>query len=283
VLGVSRVAAAGDAPKTPELEEAPPTATTGFGVGGLVLWLAADSGVTIDTSNKVTALADKTGNFILTPNNPAQEPTYVPNGLNGRPVLRFDGNQSLYSSDNFATTLNRDMTIIAVIMTAASPDLQQFPLYLGQNSTPHANRALAYNKGKELFDGQFVACVGPPVMTNAFVMTGASINSTLTEATFYRNGTQTMVGSVSDENRNQNRSASFENLSDGVTMGAATDPCRGWQGDIAELLVYNHQLTPLEMQFVWFYISNKYGLHQADTTHSSAPASGTPPSAAKGA
>jgi RNA polymerase sigma factor (sigma-70 family) len=271
--------AANDTPKASETVETPPTVTTGYGVSGLVLWLAADSGVTLDKSGGVTALADKTGNFVLTSTAPNQEPTYVPNGLNGRPVLRFNGNQSLYSSDNFGNLLNRDMTFIVVTMTTASPDLEQFPLYLGQNATPHVNRDLAYYEGKELFDGQFVACYGTPVVTNTFVMTGASINSTLTEATFYRNGRQMMVGTVNDANRIEHRNAAFEDLSDGVTMGAATDPCRGWQGDIAEELVYDHQLTPTEMQFVWYYLSNKYGLRQTDTTQSSAEV--TTPAATK--
>src|SRR5208282_190434 len=138
------------------------TATTGYGVSGLVLWLAADSGVSIDTGNNVTALADKTGNFILTPNAPNQAPTYVPNGLNGRPVLRFNGNQSLYSPDNFGTALNRDMTIITVAMTTGSPNRLQYLLYLGRNVTPHANRALCYWQGNEDFDGQYVGFLGAP-------------------------------------------------------------------------------------------------------------------------
>lgn len=48
------------------------------------------------------------------------------------------------------------MTIIIVAMTTGSPNRQQFPLYLGQNSTPHANRDLCYSEGKTVFDGQWV-------------------------------------------------------------------------------------------------------------------------------
>src|SRR5471030_1355380 len=158
-----RAIAAGDAPKPSAAAEAPLVVTTGYGVDGLVLWLAADSGVTVDAKKRVTALVDKTGNFTLTPPGLNQAPILVPIGLNGRPVFRFNGNQSLYSPDNFGTDLNRDMTIIVVTMTTASSELEQFPLYLGQNATPHVNRDLAYYKGHELFDGQFVACYGPPV------------------------------------------------------------------------------------------------------------------------
>jgi hypothetical protein len=272
-LGGTR-AAAGDAPKTPAMTEAPLVVTTGYGVSGLVLWLAADSGVTLDKDNNVLSLVDKTGNFTLKQTDPDQAPTFVRNGLNDRPVLRFNGNQSLYSPDNFGTDLNRDMTIIMVSMTTnSSLHRQQFSLYLGHNTTPHANRALANLKGRELFDGQFVACYGEPVVKNTFVMECASINSTLTQATFYRNGAPTAVSNLAEENGH----AKFEDLSEGVTMGAATDPVCGWQGDIAEELVYDHQLTPAEMQTIWFYLSNKYGLHP--TAQSPAPV--TTPAATK--
>jgi hypothetical protein len=216
----------------------------------------------------VTALADKTGNFILTANNADQEPTYVQNGLNGKPVLRFNGDQSLYSSDNFGGVLNHDMTIIVVALSTASPQREQFPLYLGQNATPHANRALPYYKGVELFDGQFVGRFGPPVARrNIFIMFAASINPTLTEATFYRNGKKTAVGDSDPIDGD----VKFADLSDGVTMGAATDPVCGWEGDIAEELVFDRQLTPGEMQTIWSCLSSKYGLHDVPGAQPSVP------------
>ena len=126
VLGGIGVAAADDAPKASGTEEAPLVVTSGYGVSGLVLWLAADNGVTLIKVSSVISLADKTGNFILTPNNEECADLLSRSGLNGRPVLRFNGNQSLYSPDNFGTALNRDMTIIFVAMTTCSPVVNNF-------------------------------------------------------------------------------------------------------------------------------------------------------------
>jgi hypothetical protein len=253
--------AAADAPPPPEPAEAPLTISSGYGLYGLVLWLAADSGVTLDKENKggVAVLTDKTGNFILTPNSAEQEPILVPNTLNGKPVLRFNGSQSLYSPDDFGTALNRDMTIIIVAMTT-STEGEEFPLYLGQNATQGANRALPILNGKYFFDGQFVGCYGPPAL-KTFTMEAASINSSLSQGTFYRNGALVATGSVAEENKSLKRDGAFISLSEGVTLGAATDPVCGWRGDIAEALVFNHQLSPAEMQLVWSALSNKYGLH----------------------
>jgi hypothetical protein len=259
--GISSSAA--DVPNAPGADEAPLMVTNGYGVSGLVLWLAADSGVTMDTSNNVISLADRTRNFILKAPSPDQEPTYVPNGLNGKPVLRFNGAQSLYSPDNFGTDLNRDMTFIIVAKsTSSSIQREEFPLYLGQNATQHANRAWAYYEGKDFFDGQFVGFFGEPAIANLFIVSAGSVNSTLTQATFYRNGTKTMVADLFAPEKN----ATFADLSEGVTMGAATDPACGWEGDIAEELVYDRQLTPGEIQTIWFNLSSKYGIPQTPPT-----------------
>jgi hypothetical protein len=240
----------------PEAQGPPLAVMQGYGVDGVVLWLAADSGAMIDSHGRVVALKDKTGNFTLTTPQPAQAPTFIAHGLNGKPVLRFDGNQSLFSGDNFGSALDRDMTIILVSKTTANSDSEEFPLYLGGNAVAHANRAFCYFQGKETFDGQFVCCVGQPVIKNVFSMEGASIDPTLSKATFYRNGAQTVVGGITLGEGEWK----FGNVSDGVTMGAATGPFCGWQGDIAEELVFDHQLSASEMQVLWSRLAQKYGL-----------------------
>lgn len=228
----------------------------GYGLKGLVLWLSADSGVTADAQGHVTKMTDKTGNFTLTPPNGQPGPLLVANILNGHPVLRFNGRQCLYSPDNFGAALDRDMTVIIVAINKARPNAEQFSLYLGQNTAPHYNRAMAQQHGKELFDGQFIGCYGEPVVRDAFVMTAASINLSRTQATFYRNGEQVMVAGHSLENP----PGVFEQVSDGVTMGAAPPNLCGWNGDIAEELVYDRQLTAEEMKTLWTELATRYGL-----------------------
>ena len=251
--------AGADPAATPEATGPPLAVASGYGVDGVVLWLAADSGVAIDSNNRVRAIKDKTGNFTLTTSQANQGPSFVASALNGKPVLRFDGNQSLASGDDFGGALDRDLTIILVSKTTALSDAEEFPIYLGQNTTAHANRAFCYLRGKELFDGQVVACFGAPVRRNVFTMEAASIDATLTKATFYRNGAATLSSGVAPECGD----VKFENVSDGVTLGAAAGPFCGWQGDIAEELVFDHQLLASEMQQVWSQLAIKYGLTAA--------------------
>ena len=100
------------------------------------------------------------------------------------------------------------------------------------------------------------------MVANAFLLSAGSIDSTLSQVTFYRNGRQTLITGIDY--------AGFENLSNGVTMGAApVVPICGWQGDIAEELVFDRQLTSLEMQQVWHGLSSKYGIFQDEAAQSS--------------
>jgi hypothetical protein len=228
----------------------------GYGLKGLALWITAEDGITADAQSHVTQLVDKTGNFTLTPPNGGPGPTQAPKALNGHAVLRFTGSESLYSADSFGVAVDHAMTFIIVSRGTAPADAEQFVLYLGQNSDPHCNRSLCHFQGKEFFDGQFVGCFGEPVLRNVFFVDGASLNSARSRATFYQNGRQVLSSRLSLLNGN----AQFDQVSDGVTLGAAPTNLYGWQGDVAEALVFDRELTPAEMRTVSAALVTKYAL-----------------------
>jgi Chitobiase/beta-hexosaminidase C-terminal domain len=68
--------------------------------------------------------------------------------------------------------------------------------------------------------------------------------------TFYQNGISTGTGTLSG----------VQNISPGIAVGATTSGANGWQGDVAEVLVYDHQLSDAELQQVTLYLGAKYGL-----------------------
>jgi hypothetical protein len=228
----------------------------GYDIKGLVLWITADDGVTVNAQGQVTQLVDKTGNFTLTPPNGVPGPAQVPKALNGHAVLRFNGSQSLFSADGFGTALDHALTFIVVAKGTAPADAEQFLLYLGPNAEPHYNRSICHFKGKVLIEGQFVGCYGGPVLQNAYIMDAGALNSSRTSASFYRNGRPTVTSRLALENGN----VRFEPVSDGVTLGAAPTNLYSWQGDIAEALVFDRALTPVEMQTLWTTLAAKYAL-----------------------
>ena len=259
VLAATRFVDA-DAPPNAKGGNPPPLhVKQGYGVRGLTLWITAEDGITADAQGQVTQLVDKTGNFTLTPPNGHLGPTQVPKVLNGHAALRFNGQQSLYSPDNFGNAQDGAMTFITVSLDTAAADVERYQLYLGQNADAHCNRAFCLYQGKEVFDGQFVICWGPPLLRNVFFMDSASFNASRTRATFYRNGQKMLSSGLALESG----SAKFDNVSDGVTLGAAPTNIYAWEGDIAEALVFDRELTPAEMQTIWKALSAKYDLaHQ---------------------
>ena len=71
-------------------------------------------------------------------------------------------------------------------------------------------------------------------------------------ATFYRNGTATGTRTLSN----------VQSTSSGLAVGSGPGGNSAfWQGDISEVLVYDHQLSSSEFQQLGFYLANKYGIY----------------------
>ena len=101
---------------------------------------------------------------------------------------------------------------------------------------------------------------------NTFTTEAATIDSTGKIVSIYQNGTQTATTTLG-----QAVGAITPGLTVGGTFNSASN---GWQGDIQEVLSYDHQLSTVEMNQVNLYISNKYGLYSPQQTgiwYNSAP------------
>ena len=86
----------------------PPVPTT-----GLALWVRADAGITTDASGNVSAWADQSSQHNdLSQTTPSLRPQLVENGINGLPLLRFDGAGDWLS---FTTRLTTVRTVFWVV------------------------------------------------------------------------------------------------------------------------------------------------------------------------
>lgn len=89
-------------------------------IPGLTWWLRADVGVQADTNGAVSAWNDQSGKG-LNATQPAagKQPMLTANAVNGKPAVRFDGtNKTLLTG---AVTLNKDNTIIVVASLGKTP------------------------------------------------------------------------------------------------------------------------------------------------------------------
>ncbi len=216
---------------------------------GLVLWLKADSGVTTDGSNNVTAWSDQSGNNSVSQSTLADEPSYVTNDVNGLPALRFNGSQWLTNPANFGPGLNADMTIIEVGSTS-NPSAMQYAFFLGGTGTGQG-RGIGYESNSNVFETTGIAYLAGAVPSaNVFVLQAGVCYGPQNGATLYQNGANVGTGPLSG----------LQNVSSGITVGAWGGQSFGWQGDIAEILVYDHQLSSDEFAQVNLYLANKYNI-----------------------
>jgi len=81
---------------------------------GLRLWLAADVGIT-QSDSKVSRWADQSGNGLdALQHTSSRRPALVANGLNGKPVVRFDGEDDFLSFSGIEVNGLTEMTLVLV-------------------------------------------------------------------------------------------------------------------------------------------------------------------------
>ena len=240
--------------------------TANCGISGLSLWLNAADSSSLTSTNlvngcNISGWADETGSYPVTQSTAANQPTYVTNAINGKPALHLNGSQWLYNSSNMG--LNADMTIITVAATS-SPSSQQYALWLGSGVVAEQSRSLGYYGSiyisAQIFDTYYINAAGLHAPdANTFVADVATLDSSVTHVVFYRNGSPSTPGTPSTL-------SGVQNLTAGITLGDFVGHSFGWQGDIAEVLVYNRKLNDTELQQVGVYIADKYGLYHPNAT-----------------
>ena len=228
-------------------EEAGVTTTSDVAVSmpttGLKLWLKADTGA---GAGNVEYWEDQSGNYsdaqqVTT----SYQPTVVADVLNGRPVMRFSGNQYMQLPD---------------VMSAASATAGE--MYLVMKSAGTSNGYGASNFGSaNLYvtygqNGGITENFG----TNSYYSFGLPPQAT-TEWHLYN-----VSAKAGEWVARQNGRPFYTSTSN--TVGFRNNPIigsgyaiyGGFQGDIAEVLVYDHVLTDAERANVGQYLGYKYGI-----------------------
>lgn len=213
-------------------------------LANLSLWLKADSlGLTDGTP--VSSWTDSSGNN----NNATQDtsdaqPIFKTNILQGKPVLRFDGvNDKL--SETLSGVSNTNYTVFLVAKSVLATG--SFRVALGYGS----------GTGGILWMGQFDSTNeitisgsqnGNDLKSGADTLTNHVYSAVLNSGTLYGyiDGVSAGSGIISDR------------PSDYLTIGSYSSNSLFWQGDIAEVIVYNSSLNDTDRQQVENYLNTKY-------------------------
>ena len=228
---------------------------------GLQLWLKADAGVTTD-GDSVTSWADQSSSpDAATQVAVAIDPTYAPklvaNALNGKPILRFDGEDDYLSiPDTESLSFIGDLTTFFVVKfddfatyravwaktdnnLPAPTDFYTLP----GTGIPRVYRGDGTSTTLGSFDG------GSALTAGAYLTVGFSMEGTT--CTHYVASQETSHGIIDVLEGDTDRE---------LFIGTRGDYFTKMKGDIAEIVIYNRALTAAEREAVVSYLGNKYGI-----------------------
>lgn len=220
-------------------------ATTPPPSDGQQLWLRADAGVSAP-GNRMASWQDQSGTeHNATMPTAARQPFYVTNALNGLPVARFNGAQS---------------------MSLPFPYLQPtaFSIFVvGKNNNPNESFSIILGPGGSAPNNQLRWENGTQSLIVGTSNNLQAITSTIGNTRVYHTLEVSSDGALLLVHRD---TARFD-MQDIATSGAFTLASVGsWyssfflQGDLAEVLVYDHVLSDLDRFLVHEYLSVKYAL-----------------------
>jgi hypothetical protein len=220
--------------------------------GSLVLWLKADEGVSLDGQNRVKSWEDHSP----AKHHASQEmfearPVLVNDAIRRQPAIRFDGNGRFMHLAG-EVLQSQQCTIIAVAsdQVGDGPHRGIFSNWNGSagNSTTSIFLGTTRN-GKVRLSDDFVTAPSLMQPGEPFLLTAVAGSD---GAMIYQ-GTDLLADKGSP--------VAQRNLKTPYVIGQQGN-INGeyWNGDIAELLVYDRALDPSELEEAWGYLNGRYGL-----------------------
>jgi len=228
---------------------------------GLVFWAKADAGVATNESGKVTGWADQSGRGNHAAATDASAPVFVASepGLNGQPTLRFNGTSQKMTVANRILTngiagctviamakadVNDDVSIVGIRTGGGNPLVQ-----LDQDSSGHARFIVRNSAGVSASAATALA----PAHTGIYGMYAGRLDkgagTVWTNRIYFSKSSAEAVASA-DFGANGNLTSGDQYI------GAASS--RFWDGDIAELLIYERALSEAELGKVGDYLASRY-------------------------
>jgi hypothetical protein len=220
---------------------------------GLMLWLKADTGVTL-TSNKVSSWSDQSGSGnTATQTVAANRPTVVASAINGLPAVKFASATSQFlklpaGMANFSS----GASIFAIVSPTTFPTAARI-LDFGNGSAsdnlliqePSSNAAALYT-----YNGSSPTSVtGSSALTANQYQLLEAVDGSGT-ATLYTNAVQQAQNTSMNSLNNITRANNF--------IGQASAGGSYFNGEIAEILVYNRAVTASEKASIEGYLLSRY-------------------------
>ena len=208
-------------------------------IAGQSLWLDAASITNTSNNAQISSWMDLSGN-----NRNATStnwPTYISNGINGKPVLQFTTAQNLSVNHNFPNPYT-----VLYVAKQTSGSRQRVLTSINNNWLlgwwGHGGGGA---KSQAFFDGWVSAAGNPAADNNVYLYTGTSVGN---QSFLYENGVLLY---------NNGNGISGPN---GLAINAGIHGNEASTCQIAEIIVYNSSLSQANRQLVENYLKCKWGI-----------------------
>ncbi len=205
---------------------------------GLALWLKADVGVQTDGSGNVTGWLDQSGNNrTAVQADPNRQPRFTAAAINGLPAVTFDGSVEPYG-DRLSFG---DVPVQTVfIVNRVGLNTRGLAGIIGEADVDKSIRRESNNAWQH------------PGNTDTFSNPNGSL--------FTVNGANTAVAPETVWHVMMAQRAGGSMNFNTLGGGYYNPDSRNYKGDIAEVIVYDHALTPGELTRVGAYLNQRYSL-----------------------
>ena len=250
-------------------------------ISGLDVWLDGSDATTLfqdvagttpvtATGNPVALWKDKSGNgnHATAWAGPNSAPTYTASALGGKSALTFNGSQGL-SNGTYAWPTGVEVLAVVSAKIWSSANGYRFILSSmpatynagialtgGANDGWNGNEVLAYGNNWDSTPTPSTPRVNAPYGTlsdGQAAILDVSLLSYVVQIALNGKALKPTFQSINNEVFPKN----------GYNVAGKEDRDQAWQGNIAELLIFNRKLTAGEANDVGFYLQEKYGIRGA--------------------
>ncbi|MEY2564930.1 MAG: large repetitive protein [Verrucomicrobiota bacterium] len=212
---------------------------------GLQLWLRADTGVSLNGPTSVSQWLDQSANLFALQGSGSQQPQLIANAVNGKPVLRFDGGANILQTAGAADIFKSSASWTVILVTQPGATQQTYA-----NILDHQHDSLSFvmeqnggNANQYWIGDDLVALDSTRTQMLASVRTASTQRD-------YMNGMKFADLSVNPFSPQVRR----------FGVGGWLNGGRFYNGDIAEVIIYNRALTDSERAGIENLLNSRYAL-----------------------
>lgn len=227
----------------------------------LVMWLKADAVTGIADGNPLERWNDSSPSQLFsTQADPARQPVWLKNAINGQPSVRFDGVDDCLMVDHCPGLLYSyfNSTLFAVVRRKEGGAIISHG-HTNLTVSPHNDGTLSYSTAYQNFETGEYVWPGIRSRQSAAVPAGRPCLLAMRRGSNQKGGTALFVNGHRDDDQVA-IDYHLMNSANGFVGAGYRGQRQYWSGEIAEVVLYGRALDDAEKQQVEAYLTTKYGL-----------------------